>query len=707
MVIDKKCSAILLRIIEKKEPLTAKCLSESLNISERAIRYNFNKIDDWLKSKGLKTIQRMPGKGVAIPQAQKEMIQSLLNDMDDYVYVNSSGERKRIISLKFLDTQKPITIKEMEEDLLISKNTLIKELKSLKSWFNDRGVELVSKPRVGYFLKGEENRKRTAVKELMTQIYEKEEAIDMIKMINGKGAVDSTLSKELKSLFQDIDMNYIETCVKHVENLLEKEFTYNSYINLVTHIAIAIKRLKDNQKILMDGSNLKRIKKFIEYDAAEKLAKKLEIKFNICIPEDEIGYIAMHLVGTKIHKDLNHQFESEPISELTWVLIENFEKEYDTVLRHKTNLAKNLILHLRPAIYRQKFGIKIHNPILIDIKTKYKDIFLTLKNVVKRLEKQLNITANDDEIGYLVMHFGSALQLQENCEGRKINVLVICGSGVGTAKLLEAQLKIKFPQINVVDTISSLNRSKYSHQDIHFIISTICIEDEQIPTVVVSPLLNINDCELIQKRLHITQSLKRHDVDYLVIEIMNAVTNHSKVENYEQLQNEITYILKNRDGITNKHKGGNPMLSDLLTKDTVILNVEAKDWENAVYIGGEILLKKGYVQKRYIHNMINKIKEIGPFVVIAPGVALPHARPEEGVNQLSMSLMTLKEPVNFGNKDNDPVKLVITLAAIDNETHLKALSQLMGVLCHAENITNIVNAVKEDEVLKIIKNYSK
>ena len=217
----------------------------------------------------------------------------------------------------------------------------------------------------------------------------------------------------------------------------------------------------------------------------------------------------------------------------------------------------------------------------------------------------------------------------------------------------------------------------------------------------------MQDCELIQKTLHITQTEKRNDVDYTVIEIMHSIANHCKIENYEQLQNEITYILKKKDRTTSKSEGGKPMLSDLITKDTVILNADATDWEDAVYIGGEILLNKGYIEKRYIHNMINKIKEIGPFVVIAPGVALPHARPEEGVKQLSMSLMTLKKPVNFGNEDNDPVKLVITLAAIDNETHVKALAQLMGVLCQSENITNIINAVKEEEVLKIIEQYSK
>lgn len=707
MVLDKRSCVILLKIIEKDKPVVVKTLSRELNISERTIRYDLNKIDDWLKSNGLEPLYRIPGKGITAYQKQKKLIRDLLKNIDGYSYVNSTEERKKIIALKLLESTKPITLNDLEDELFVSKNTIIKELKVLKEWFKERGVNLVSKPRIGYFLEGMENMKRRAVKELMTEIFEKDMAVDIIKAINGRVKVDSGISKEIKSLFKDLDINYIEACVRYTEKLLEKEFTYESYVNLVTHIAIAIKRLRDNKEIKMSPCNLSKIKEFTEFKAAESMAEKLEKKFNIKIPEDEIGYIAMHLVGTKVQKDLNNQYEKESISEMAWDLINNFEKEYKIVLSDKDKLFKNLILHLRPAVYRMKFDIKIHNPLLNEIKHRFKRVFDTTKKIIKNIKVKYDISFTEDEIGYIAMHFGSALHLQSKFKGRKFNVLVVCGSGVGTAKLLEAQLKIKFPQINIVDTISSLDTEKYVNRNIDFLISTINIESKFFKTIVVSPLLNTKDCQLIQNTLNITHIEDNDNIENIVTQIMNSISNHCKIENYEQLLNEITYILKNKAKLTNELEGGKPMLNELITEETIALNVEAEDWRDAVYKGAEILLNKDYIEKSYIDGIIKNIVEIGPYIVIAPGIALPHARPEAGVKKLSMSLMTLKNPVEFGNEDNDPVKLVITLAATDNETHLKALSQLMGLLNNSEDIKNIFNAKNKKEILCIIEKHSK
>ena len=82
-----------------------------------------------------------------------------------------------------------------------------------------------------------------------------------------------------------------------------------------------------------------------------------------------------------------------------------------------------------------------------------------------------------------------------------------------------------------------------------------------------------------------------------------------------------------------------------------------------------------------------------------------HARPENGVKKISMSLITLKKPVNFGSGINDPVKLVITLAAIDNESHLNALGELMELLM-SEDLPKVMDAKDKEEIIKIIKKYS-
>jgi mannitol/fructose-specific phosphotransferase system IIA component (Ntr-type) len=149
------------------------------------------------------------------------------------------------------------------------------------------------------------------------------------------------------------------------------------------------------------------------------------------------------------------------------------------------------------------------------------------------------------------------------------------------------------------------------------------------------------------------------------------------------------------------------MLKDLITYENIEVDVEAVDWEDAVYRGAKILLDKEYITPKYIDEITNKVKEIGPYIVIAPGIALSHARPEDGVKKLSMSIMTLKNPIEFGNEDNDPVKLLITLGAVDNETHLKVLYELMKLLNNSEDVKKIFKAKDKQEILKVLAKYSK
>ena len=148
------------------------------------------------------------------------------------------------------------------------------------------------------------------------------------------------------------------------------------------------------------------------------------------------------------------------------------------------------------------------------------------------------------------------------------------------------------------------------------------------------------------------------------------------------------------------------MLNKLLNEDVIKLNIECNDWKDAVKAGTALLIDKEYVAKSYEDAIINSFKELGPYMVIAPGIVLSHARPENGVKKLSLSLITLKNPVNFGSDLNDPVKLIITLAAMDNKTHLKALAQLMELLMNSEDLKNVMKAEKAEEIIKIINKYS-
>ncbi|MEK4818434.1 PTS sugar transporter subunit IIA [Priestia sp. FSL R5-0680] len=104
--------------------------------------------------------------------------------------------------------------------------------------------------------------------------------------------------------------------------------------------------------------------------------------------------------------------------------------------------------------------------------------------------------------------------------------------------------------------------------------------------------------------------------------------------------------------------------------------------------------------------MIKSVEELGPYIVIAPKVALPHARPEQGVNRVGMSMLRLKEPVYFSTKKQHGAQLIIVLAATDNETHLKALSQLSMMLSENDNIDKLIAMKTKQEMLALIEAYS-
>ena len=145
-----------------------------------------------------------------------------------------------------------------------------------------------------------------------------------------------------------------------------------------------------------------------------------------------------------------------------------------------------------------------------------------------------------------------------------------------------------------------------------------------------------------------------------------------------------------------------PSLSDLLTEDTIILKELVADWREAIEKAGEALVKTGAVEPRYIPAMMKFKEELGPYIVIAPGIALPHSRPEDGVLKPRFCLMTLKRPVEFGHEDNDPVDIVIAFAAVDNKQHIKALALLANLLSDSDVVKKIRKAKSKKEILSLI-----
>ncbi|MFB6469246.1 PTS sugar transporter subunit IIA [Cytobacillus sp. Hz8] len=139
-----------------------------------------------------------------------------------------------------------------------------------------------------------------------------------------------------------------------------------------------------------------------------------------------------------------------------------------------------------------------------------------------------------------------------------------------------------------------------------------------------------------------------------------------------------------------------------LNENLICLEVEANNAEEAIRKAGSLLVKEKKVEERYIDAMVQGYKEVGPYIVLAPFIAVPHARPEHGVIEQSVSLIRLKEPVVFGHPTNDPVQLVCAICGTDSTSHIGMLQSLSAILGSKEKLEIILNANAKDEIISIL-----
>ncbi|MDT7462071.1 PTS ascorbate transporter subunit IIA [Citrobacter koseri] len=147
-------------------------------------------------------------------------------------------------------------------------------------------------------------------------------------------------------------------------------------------------------------------------------------------------------------------------------------------------------------------------------------------------------------------------------------------------------------------------------------------------------------------------------------------------------------------------------LRDSLAENKSIrLNAEASTWQEAVKIGVDLLVEADVVEPRYYQAILDGVERFGPYFVIAPGLAMPHGRPEEGVKKTGFALVTLKTPMVFNHEDNDPVDILITLAAVDARAHQEdGIMQIVNLFEDEANFDRLRACRTEQGVLDLIDN---
>ncbi len=697
MVLDKRRAHLLSILKQSSDPIPTKELVAKMKVSQRTIYYDIDQINNWLQTQKLEPIESKHGEGLFLPPSSKaELMDELDQSFEDWQYQLSKQEREVLIKAKILLEEQDASMQTFMDLTSMSRGTVAKVIKTIKQEFREAGLQLYYEKQSGYRISGPEDAKRTMLSNILATVLSQPDwqnvRNEIQKMILPGSNTWETETDQWRSVRQ---------LLMEAEQELGLTLTDEMMEILSLQILMIMKRIDSEKYIHVQSAEKEVLQQTKAYQASLLIANKLEALRGVSFPEDEVYFITMNLLGSKVqHDDFSRYTEQElaGLKEVVQQMIADFQLYSCVVFDDKEGLEENMISHIKPTYYRLKYGVHIANDLAETIQENYPDIFHLTKRVMRHLEIYIGKPIPNEEVAYITLHFGGWLTKEKKQVETRLSAIIVCENGIGTSHMLRTQLENLIAGLNVITTLSTREFQNNEYQaDVIF--STNYIKPKDIPVIHVPAILTNIEKEQVMQRvneLFDSKPSEKKPVDHMLEVIERYATIHQK----DELKQELLHILEQNTPGTKEIK--KPMLNDLLTKKTIQLKDQVPSWEEAIKTAAQPLIDQESIHEEYVQAMIDTVHELGPYVVIAPGIAIPHARPEAGVERLGMSFLRLKEPVYFSEKEKHRAQLVIVLAAIDNQTHLKALAQLTELLSNEDNVDKLIAADDQETVLEII-----
>lgn len=394
---------------------------------------------------------------------------------------------------------------------------------------------------------------------------------------------------------------------------------------------------------------------------------------------------------------------------LTIQLIDFVEQETEIPFNMKDNiLQQGLYQHMVSMVARVKNNIQLTNPLTERIKQSYGSIYQAVAKFSFHLEKLLKRKIIDDEIAFLTIYFSTTLS-EINQENKYwYRAVVVCNHGTATGKLLAENLK-EFFNIEVFAILNSREIDIIDKLDVDLVFSTVDIDYKGKPVLILDSIIQEDTKLRIGHFLHLNHKARRvtqqhEDYTKVFLDILNLMEEiDGKVD--KKLYGAVEEIfLKNY--LTINKREIQPMIQDILSDEHILITDKEYTWRDAIKFVAAPLYEDGIVTKHYSEAMIKSVEQYGPYIIIGPHLALAHARPEDGANQLGLSLAIFEKPVQFGEEENEQVQVIFCLTAVDSFSHLNIMKSLVNLIRANDKIEQLCTA-KDVQSVKTILFHSK
>lgn len=483
MRLSKRENYLLELLIKNDMTLTAQELANFAHVSTKTIYRTIKRINDEFSGGDIITAEI--GRGFRLDY-EKYLRESIDGNQER---TDASFHRRNNIMLTLLfKSPNSVAVDALFEPYFITEPVIIQDIKKMNLFLKDYHLSLRKKNKRLSIVGNEKNIRKT-VNYLIAQ----------------ENLINDTFLADTKNV-KAYDIDYLTSLLELIEKRLRTTISYPYNINIFSHLYILLKRSREGgitEKIdnTLDDEEIELITKYQPiYDVSKEVIQRMSGYLGYRLNEIESFFLFQYLISSRLEKQSEAVYKEEEAIEVTAFFMQEMKKligpEIDT-----NEYQEDLVSHIVPLLYRLKNDIVIKNELLKDIRLEYQNMFQCVSQVSKKAEKKFNLaTISEDEIGFLVLYFVRYKEIQK----QKKRVLIMCSSGVGTSELLKVKVKKAFPDIEIVDVLSSKKFSKNLDQytNIDLILTTIHFTTKtEIPTMLVNSVFTKQDEERTKKIL--------------------------------------------------------------------------------------------------------------------------------------------------------------------------------------------------------------
>ncbi|ERL09274.1 BglG family transcription antiterminator [Olsenella profusa] len=459
----------------------AQTLSSRLGVTTRTVRTYVRRINRTLA--GVAHIQTVRERGYRLVIDDEDAFGRLqrLHGATDRL-PSTPQERVSYLADDLLMRNDWITLDELSESLFVSRTTVSSDLKQVEKSLTEFGLRIERRSHHGIRVVGPEMARRLCLASLVVG-----------------SEVEGSDSSKSSAMLSEID-----ECVSEVAREEDVQIRNFVYRNLLIHVAIAIERIRGGCYVPMERSQLQSIKRSTYFSTAQRMARALEERLRISLPEEEVAYIAIHLAGKETieaqpSSDDGRLVIPEEVWDVVGQITDLVGKDFHFDLSDDLELRMNLARHIAPLSVRMLYHMQASNPILSDIKVHYPLAYHMALDCAPLLTQRWGSELSEDEVGYIALSFALALERSRTQVERK-NVLMVCASGEGSARLLELRFRERFGnQVNRVETCDVSLVGSRDLSDIDYVITTVPIRERlRVPILEVGNFLEDADLDNIK-----------------------------------------------------------------------------------------------------------------------------------------------------------------------------------------------------------------